>query len=118
MGHIGSWRGRYALTCIVAAVTFVGVLGCAAKKDLVATGGSRADGTVDLSYELGLYEKPQIDQTQGLTIARQRCGAWGYADAEPFGGEKRQCQQFYGSNCIRWFVTLTYQCLGGGIRRS
>ncbi len=29
-------------------------LGCAAKKDLVATGGSRSDGTVDLSYELGL----------------------------------------------------------------
>jgi hypothetical protein len=65
MGHIGSWRGRYALTCIVAAVTFVGVLGCAAKKDLVATGGSRADGTVDLSYELGLYENPKSTRRRG-----------------------------------------------------
>ena len=30
------------------------LLGCAAKKDLVAAGGSWSDGTVDLSYELGL----------------------------------------------------------------
>jgi YecR-like lipoprotein len=52
-------------------------------------------------------EKPVIDPAQGLIAARQRCAAWGYKDAEPFGGEKRQCQQFYGGDCIRWFVTLT-----------
>jgi hypothetical protein len=88
------------------------VIGCARHKDLIPTGGSRADGTVDLSYELGLYEKPVIDQAQGLIAARQRCAACGYKDAEPFGGEKRQCQQLYGSDCLRSFVMLTYQCLG------
>ena len=50
-------------------------------------------------------------QTLGSTAA-----AWGYKDAEPFGGEK--CQQFYGSNCLRWFVTLTYPCLGTQFDRS
>jgi hypothetical protein len=114
---VGGWGLRHGLLWLAASMLAVSV-GCAAKKDLIATGGSRADGTIDLSYEVGLYEKPQIDQTQGLVIARQRCGAWGYADAEPFGGEKRQCQKYYGSNCLRWFVTLTYQCLGGGTKRS
>ncbi len=93
--------------CVVLALA-----GCARKKDLIPTGGSRADGTVDLSYELGLYEKPVLDPEKGLIIARQRCAAWGYTGAEAFGGEKRQCQAFYGGDCIRWFVTMTYQCLG------
>lgn len=87
---------------------------CATDKSLVPTGGSKADGTVDLSYEFGMFEKPVVDMAAAQNAAKQRCAAWGYTEAEAFGGEKRQCQAFDGyGNCIRWFVTVTYQCTGG-----
>jgi hypothetical protein len=55
---------------IFAATLFVSLLsGCATKKDLVPTGGSRADGTVNLSYEYGGIEQPQIDIAQGTAAA-------------------------------------------------
>jgi hypothetical protein len=50
--------------------------GCATQKTLIPTGGSRADGTVKLSYEYGLFEKPQIDPAQGEIAAKQRCSLW------------------------------------------
>lgn len=34
--------------------------GCAAPKNWAATGGSRADGTIKLSYEYGMFENPQV----------------------------------------------------------
>jgi len=87
--------------------------GCAVHKSLIPTGGSRADGTVELSYEFGMFETPEVDYAQGQEAARQRCAAWGYSDAEPFGGQKDQCQQVNGyGNCIRTLVTVQYQCIG------
>lgn len=86
---------------------------CATDKVLVPTGGSRADGTVELAYEVGGFEKPILNPGQGIAAARSRCSAWGYADAEPFGGEKRQCQYGTGYGCDRWLVTVSYQCIGG-----
>lgn len=86
--------------------------GCAVNKDLQATGGSRADGVVELSYEVGSFEQAVIDEQQGLQTARQRCAAWGYTNAEAFGGQKRQCQQFYQSSCVQQLVIIAYQCTG------
>lgn len=89
-------------------------MGCSrtVQKELIATGGSRADGTVQLSFEHGSLEKPQLDLIQGLATAKQRCAAWGYSDAEQFGGNARQCQVPSQYGCMRWYVTVTYQCLG------
>ena len=56
------------------------IAACSRNKDLVPTGGSRADGPVDLSYELELYEKPVLDREKGLIVARQRCASWGYKE--------------------------------------
>ena len=95
------------LTCSV-------LTGCAVDKTLVPTGGSRSDGTVDLSYEFGAFERPVVNMAQAQPSALERCKAWGYSNAEPFGGEKRQCQAFDGyGNCARFFVTVTFQCTGG-----
>lgn len=95
------------------AIVFL-MTGCAANKTLVPTGGSKADGTVDLSFEFGVFQKPVVDMVAAQASAKQRCAAWGYTEAEAFGGEKRQCQAFDGyGNCMRWFVTVTYQCTGG-----
>lgn len=88
------------------------LFGCAAQKELVATGGSRADGTIKLSFDYGMFEKPVVDPSQALNVARKRCSAWGYKDAEPFGGQTSNCSSFSNGNCNRWIVTVEYQCLG------
>ena len=87
--------------------------GCAVQKDLVPTGGSRADGTVNLSYEYGMFEHPEVNMAQGESAAQQRCAAWGYTGAEPFGGALTKCEAVNGyGNCVRRLVTVTYQCTG------
>jgi len=89
------------------------LIGCAKNKELVATGGSRSDGTITLSYEYGGVEIPKLNLEQGVATARDRCRAWGYSDAEPFGGETKQCNAPSQYGCMRWFVSMTFQCLGG-----
>ena len=97
---------------VVAAGVALALISCARNKELVPTGGSRADGTVHLSFEHGNLEIPKLNMEQGLVAARERCRAWGYTDAEPFGGQQRHCQLPNDYGCARWLVTLTYQCLG------
>lgn len=87
------------------------LVGCATVSQMTATGGSRSDGIVRLSYEQGMFDKVAINETAGLNTARQRCSTWGYSDAEAFGGVTRQCQAMSGYGCTRWFVTKEYQCL-------
>jgi hypothetical protein len=87
--------------------------GCAVQKMLIPTGGSRADGTVEMSYEFGLFEAPVVNLQQGAEAAKQRCAAWGYSGAEAFGGQRSQCQQRDGmGTCTRTLVTVPYQCTG------
>ena len=98
---------------MILAVVIMAASGCTVQKELVPTGGSRADGTVTLSYDYGMFEKPQVDMAQGELAAQQRCAAWGYTGAEPFGGSLNRCEaaDAYG-NCTRTLVTMTYQCTG------
>jgi hypothetical protein len=87
--------------------------GCAAQKQWADTGGSRADGTVQLEYEYGEFEKPEVDDAQGVELAASRCAAWGYTGSEPFGSGMRKCEAFGGyGNCLSWIVTKNFQCLG------
>jgi len=91
----------------------VGVLsGCAVNKEWIPTGGSRSDGTVRLAYEYGEFQVPKLSADQAMETARQRCAAWGYTGAEPFGGTVRTCSQgnAYGCNVFR--VTAEFQCTG------
>lgn len=98
-------------TMILAAVLVLA--GCSTVSQWTATGGSRADGVVRLSYELGPFQKAQMDDQQGLTLATERCKTWGYTGAEAFGGVTRQCThpgQF--GSCDAYHVTKDYQCTG------
>jgi hypothetical protein len=88
------------------------IQGCAVQKQLVPTGGSRADGTVKLSYEYGLFEAPKLDAQQGLSAAQRRCAAWGYNGAEPFGGSTQTCINSSNGGCNRWLASIEYQCSG------
>ena len=94
-------------------LSLVAVLtGCATQKEWVASGGSRADGTVRLSYEYALFEQPQVNDAQGLAVAKTRCVAWGYQEAEAFGMALRTCNNMTSSGCNSWIVTRIYQCIG------
>ena len=87
------------------------VSGCTSNKVLQATGGSRSDGIVNLSYETGLFEDPVINWDQANSVALKRCQAWGYTSAEAFGGVNTQCQAYNGyGQCLRAFITVPYQC--------
>lgn len=98
-----------ARALIAIAIAILG-FGCTVDKQLSATGGSRSDGIVELSYEIGGFQKAQIDWGRAQTDAVARCQAWGYQNAEKFGGEKRQCQMSSEYGCSQWFVTINYQC--------
>lgn len=89
------------------------IFGCAVTKEYAATGGSRSDGIVKLSYEVRQFEMPNVNEQQGLNIARVKCKGWGYNDAESFGGITRTCNDFsLTQQCRQWLITKEYQCLG------
>jgi hypothetical protein len=75
----------------------------------------RADGTVKMAYEFGMFEMPKIDMQQGQDAATQRCKSWGYTNAEAFGGQTKTCSSFGGGACNSWLVTVEYQCTGGRV---
>ena len=100
------------LTLIAAAAVTIALSGCAVQKTLTPTGGSRSDGVVRLSYVVGAFEKPVVDYSQAQQAAMQRCSAWGYSDAQPFGGETSQCQAYNQYGCVQALITVEYQCMG------
>ena len=98
---------------IASAVIVFLITGCAATpKNWSATGGSRSDGTVKLSYEYGLFEVPQVSEQEAIYLAKKRCSSWGYKDTEAFGGVTTVCNQSSGGDCMKWLVTKEYQCVG------
>jgi hypothetical protein len=97
---------------IVGVLALVGLAGCSTVSQMDATGGSRADGVVRLSFEYGAFNKVKIDEATALQTARDRCHTWGYKDAEAFGGVTRQCNGSNAYGCLHWIVTKEYQCTG------
>lgn len=87
--------------------------GCATPKNFYAVGGSRADGTIDMAYDFAQFEKPVVNHQQAQTIAKSKCGVWGYKMAESFGGQTINCQQRDGwGNCVAGQIVIKYQCQG------
>lgn len=100
------------LKMIAACAAAVALQGCAVQKTLTPIGGSRSDGVVRLAYTYGMFETPKIDSAQAWSAARQRCSAWGYSDAEAFGGQSTACINGTYQGCNMWQVTVEYQCTG------
>lgn len=106
-------KGSFA---VVAFLLCCAVLsGCTTTKNWSATGGSRSDATVTLSYEVGEFERAELSESEANSLARRRCMSWGYTGTEAFGGITRSCIQFGGfSGCSRWMVSKAFQCSGDG----
>lgn len=89
------------------------VAGCATPMELVPTGGSRADGTVNLSYRYNIFQAPKINMVQATNSAMLTCKGWGYSGAQPFGAQNSKCTAVNGyGNCMAYQVTMPYQCTG------
>ena len=102
----------YKRIATIISVLFI-TSGCAVTKVPQPTSGSRSDGTVEMSYQYGQYQNPQVNWQKAKIKAVERCKAWGYSGAEAFGGAMEDCQStdMYGS-CTRATVTKEYQCVG------
>jgi len=85
--------------------------GSAVQKDLLITDGSRADGTLTLSYEYGAFEQPEVNWDNAKQKTIDKCRSWGYSGAEFFEAGERRCLSFdaYGG-CNQWRVTYKAQC--------
>lgn len=99
---------------VCAIFSFIALTGCitSQKVNWVATGGSRADGTIRLSAEYAETVKPIFDEAQGLELAKERCSVWGYNSARAFGGTQTECIQARGfyTSCAMHRTTKEYQC--------
>ena len=100
-------KRQFALTLVA---VMLAVSSCATDITPFATGGSKADGTVSMSYEYHDYEQPVIDWEEVDKEALSICQKWGYSNAEAFGGSTRTCVAGTQYGCARYSVTTEYQC--------
>jgi hypothetical protein len=96
----------------ISLVLLIIFMNCATTIFLQPTTGSKADGTVTMSYEYGIFQQPEIKWQDALNQATAKCQRWGYKSAEKFGAGLETCltRNQYG-NCIRSRVDVEYQCL-------
>ena len=84
---------------------------CETTRYLNTTGGSKSDGIVEMSFEHGAFENPQIQWADAKLKAAKTCQAWGYSSATPFGQGESKCVAVNEYGCIRWKDTYKYQCV-------
>ncbi|HHR6067277.1 TPA: YecR family lipoprotein [Providencia alcalifaciens] len=79
---------------------------------MYAVGGSKADGTVEMAYDVGAFETAKVDFNDAQNKATQKCKVWGYKKAEAFGGQKNNCLARNGfGNCMQSQIIVPFQCI-------
>jgi hypothetical protein len=98
-----------AIWTFLAALT---ITGCAQKpNDIFALDGSRADGMITVAFQ-GNERFGESDFNKALTIAKDRCVAWGYQDSAKFGSRTTRCTSSNYFGCASSEMIVKYQCLG------
>lgn len=72
--------------------------GCTVAVVPVATGGSRSDGIVKMSYVFSPITIPQVDKTAAIT-------------AVPFDAGLTSCSRPSDFGCEMYLTTIEYQCI-------
>ena len=85
---------------------------CETIKYMSLTDGSKSDGTLKFSYDVGSFEKPVVQWNAALEKATERCKAWGYTGAEWLGDGTRNCLLTNEYGCVKWRYTYLCQCTG------
>ena len=94
-----------------ALLSLVMLSGCTTTVHPLATGGSKSDGIVEMSYEYSPYTVPEVNTNTANYRARRRCQTWGYDDVEAFDAGLTTCSQPSFGGCNMWRVTTQYQCI-------
>lgn len=82
--------------------------GCATQNDWEAVGGSKSDAVVRLNYERSASDNAIPDEDDGIRLAKQRCGYWGFSGAKAFDAETKTCAD---EQCRSYIITKEYQCV-------
>lgn len=93
----------------------IALTGCAtATVSPVVSGGSKADGVVELRGEYGMARSLAIDWNAANQRALDACRAWGFSSAKPFDTYDQRCADNEATpvGCLRSELRLRYQCGG------
>lgn len=106
--------GEFMKKFIYGGVALLMLAACAeVAKTPVAVGGSRADASVIMAYDVAMFENVTPDWATASKSAQARCKVWGYPGASAFEGTREQCHAYNGyGNCLRATISKTYQCTG------
>ncbi len=86
--------------------------GCVEKRIPQAASGSRAHGTVELTFDYSPALPTEVDWKEAERRAAHRCQNWGYSQAERFDIINRECIQPHSEEgCMRYRVDVLYQCV-------
>lgn len=90
--------------------------GCATEKHFELTDTDTENGTVRLSYDFSMLERPENSTNQKPDqLAGQKCLALGYATANMPPRKETHCleKSSSGGYCANTRVSRVYQCVGG-----
>jgi YecR-like lipoprotein len=114
LSYPGALMNRSIQRLILLPATLVmGLSACVSTQQGLHTGGDKDAGLVRVSYQYSQFHQPKVDDAQTMTLAENRCSAWGYQRAEPVAGLVRECSNMEGGNCDLWTVTREFQCSSG-----
>lgn len=86
--------------------------GCTTVKIPQASGGSRSDGVVEMSFDYALFERLDIQWDKAQAEAVYRCKLWGYKNAQRFKGVETSCQDYSPDfGCVSSIAKIKYQCI-------
>ena len=87
------------------------IAGCAPlEKHWIPLSGSKADGMIKLGYQNPSMRSVSISDQEALDMAQQKCHAWGYVNAVPFGNEITTCEP-NDPYCFKKNISRDYQCI-------
>jgi hypothetical protein len=93
---------------------FLVLAACATQPKWSPSSNNRGLGVARVAYEYPKFQEPAMSDAEAMTLAANRCAAWGFARAEMIPGELRDCSVSKDGICDLWKVTREYQCTGGG----
>lgn len=87
------------------------ISGCAVVKTPTISGVDQDNGQIKMSYNYGLFERPDVKWNETLDSASAQCKNWGYIDAQQSTGPQTNCiKEDQKGSCISWQVDSLYKC--------
>ena len=102
---------RNSVFAFIILLSTIVLTSCLAATHLVPTGGSKAEGTVEMSAEYRSELDVRIDWEHASAKAYLKCKEWGYCRAEWYPESVRECLILDETGCLLYKVTYFAQCI-------